>query len=180
MMRIRDVSLALSATLFGFVLMVGCGPAKDPLQEKAKSELLVREIQDAPISIEEAIAKVSENSENADPLPVVVKAKIGSGKGETFEKSSSAFLISEIPEGEHAGDPGHDADNCPFCRAREARAPTVMVRLIDKSGAPFPKGADSLLGLKKGQHVFVKGIGSYDPELNYFTIEADSLKIATP
>lgn len=162
----------LGSTVLGIVLFVGCGPSSDPLSEKAKSLLLTEDLTPTALTIEQAIEAAPQGQ------PLVMKAKIGSGKGDTFDPNQSEFLVSEIPEGEHAGDEKHDADNCPFCRAREAKAPTVVVRLLEKEGKPFARPADRLLGLKKGQHVVVKGIGSYDAELNFFTIEATGIKIS--
>lgn len=162
----------VALSFLGALFCVGCGPSSDPLAEKAKSILLTEDLTPTALTIEQAIANA--------PLgePIVMKAKIGSGKGDTFDPNRSEFLVSEIPEGEHAGDEKHDAANCPFCRAREAKAPTVVVRLLDPEGKTFARPADRLLGLKKGQHVVVKGIGSYDSELNFFTIEATGIKIS--
>ena len=161
-------------------LVAGCEPAKDPVVEKAKSELIVADMNEPAVSIDEAIA-TSGTAEGdaglAAPQDIVLKAKVGSGKGETFDPTTSAFLVSEIPEGEHANDASHDSSNCPFCRAREAKAPTVMVRLVNKSGAPYPTSADQLLGLSKGQHVIIKGKGQFDRELNFYTVEAIGIQI---
>lgn len=157
----------------GALSFVGCEPSSDPIAEKAKSLLLTEDLNPTALTIEQAIEAAPQG------LPIVMKAKIGSGKGDTFDPNQSEFLVSEIPEGEHAGDEKHDADNCPFCRAREAKAPTVVVRLLEKEGKPFGRSADRLIGLKKGQHIVVKGVGSYDADLNFFTIEATGIKISS-
>lgn len=162
----------LGFTLFGAAICVGCGPSSDPLAERARSLLITEDLTPTALTIGQAIEAAPQGQ------PLVMKAKVGSGKGDTFDPNQSEFLVSEIPEGEHAGDEKHDADNCPFCRAKEAKAPTVVVRLLEKEGKPFARPADKLFGLKKGQHVVVKGVGSYDSELNFFTIEATGIKIS--
>ncbi|XZE44515.1 hypothetical protein SH467x_004124 [Pirellulaceae bacterium SH467] len=160
----------------GTLLCFGCGPKVDPLVEKAKAILLQEDLSASALSIEQAIGQSTDQATQGQPM--VMKAKVGSGKGDTFDPKASEFLVSEIPEGEHAGDEKHDADNCPFCRAREAKAPTVVVRLLEKDGKPFARPADQLFGLKKGQHVVVRGVGTFDAELNFFTVEATGLKIS--
>jgi hypothetical protein len=106
----------------------------------------------------------------------LIRAKVGSGKGDTFDRSKCVFLISDIPKGEHAAKEGHDEDNCPFCRQREAMAPTTTVTV------KLPKGvreqaADRLLGLKKGQHILLEGEVTYLSDLNFVNIEASGLEI---
>ncbi|AMV30612.1 hypothetical protein VN12_00755 [Pirellula sp. SH-Sr6A] len=160
----------------GAILFAGCGPKADPLVEKAKTILLQEDLSASAVSIEQAIDQSVRSPSQGQPL--VMKAKVGSGKGDTFDPNVSEFLVSEIPDGEHAGDEKHDADSCPFCRAREAKAPTVVVRLVSKEGKPFARPADQLFGLKKGQHVIVQGVGTFDAELNFFTVEATGFKIS--
>ena len=180
-------SRCLGAMLALVWTVTGCQPAQDPLVLRARSELIVSNIAEPTSSIEEVIASASGTESSSgtesveesarDSKPVVLKAKIGSGKGETFDPATSAFLVSEIPAGEHANEASHDASNCPFCRAREAKAPTVLVRLVNKDGQPFAKPADQLLGLSNGQHVIVKGKGHFDSELNFYTLEAEGIQI---
>ena len=162
----------------GTIGTTGCKQAVDPVSEQAKSDLLMSDaVTDGTMTIEEAIELVKQAGGESDSNDILIKAKIGSGKGDTFDAKSSAFLVSEIPTGEHAGDASHDAGNCPFCRAREAKAPTVMVRLLDKSGEPYAQSAETLLDLKNGQHVLVKGKGHFDNELNFFTVESQGIQL---
>lgn len=175
-------SIALAITLS----FAGCDQAGKHANVPARPDLILESIAGTSSSIEEAIAQVSaqdpvsSETEVVSEQPskeVIVRAKVGSGKGETFDPATSVFLISDIPEGEHAKDASHDASNCPFCRAREARAPTVVVRLVDQAGNAYPSPADQLLGLEKGAHVVVKGNATYDQELNLFTIETKGVQI---
>lgn len=158
------------------VIMTGCSSSVDPLASRAKSELSIEKSDSEGISIEEVIAKTKEQGVEPDAFHLI-RAKVGAGKGDTFDAKSSEFLVSEIPKGEHASDANHDPDNCPFCRAREAKAPTVVVRLVGKDGNPFPSSAEKLLSLKRGQHVMLHGKAKFDEELNYVNIEANGLRL---
>lgn len=193
MRKRTTIKSSLVCSLAGIIAVgmvtAGCDPVPDALTSQAKSELLVMELDSNAVNVSEAIkaassAPLASDADEASPAEtqsvpqdVILKAKVGAGKGETFEPNISAFLVSEIPAGEHADTATHDSSNCPFCRAREAKAPTVMVRLVDKTGQPFHRSADQLLGLTKGQHVVVKGKGQFDPELNFYTVEANQLQI---
>jgi hypothetical protein len=163
--------IALSVT----ALLAGCSSPVDELASRAKSELSMEKSDAQGMSIEEVIAKSKEDGAAPDTVHLL-RAKVGSGKGDTFDAKSSEFLVSEIPKGEHASDANHDPENCPFCRAREAKAPTVVVRLVGKDGNPFPSSAEKLLSLKRGQHLMLQGKVKLDEELNYVNIEANGLR----
>jgi hypothetical protein len=153
-------------------LILGCVPSTDPIADQARKELRFDPPPEtAPLSVQEAIERSKEGTE------MLIRAKVGSGKGDTFDAKNAEFLVSEVPEGEHSSGAGHDSDNCPFCRAREAKAPTVVVRLLDSKGTAYPRSAEKLLGLKKGQHVLVRGRGTFDQENNFFSIEANGLSL---
>jgi hypothetical protein len=168
-------SLASYGTIFflllgiAFLAFQGCG--RDPLRDVAAklSKLSVDESQ--AVTIEDAIAQCSETP------TLLIKAKVGAGKGDTFDKKRSEFLVSEIPNDEHASDPNHDPSSCPFCRKRAEKAPTVVIRVIDASGKSLPRSAEELFSLKKGMHVLVQGSGTYDSELNTLTIDANALRV---
>lgn len=163
-------------TLSVTAVLAGCSSPIDELALRAKSELSMEKSDAQGMSIEEVIAKSKEDGVAPDAVHWI-RAKVGSGKGDTFDAKSSEFLVSEIPKGEHASDASHDPENCPFCRAREAKAPTVVVRLVGKDGNPFPSSAEKLLSLKRGQHVMLQGKVKLDEELNYVNIVADGLRL---
>ena len=106
----------------------------------------------------------------------LIRVKVGSGKGTTFDRNQCAFLVSDIPDGEHAGDPGHDAEDCPFCRQKELLAPTVVVQVVGPDGKVLNFSAETSLGLKKGDHLLISGKGLYDDPLNCLTIEATGME----
>jgi hypothetical protein len=156
----------------GLSLLHGCGQGAVP-PEQILRQIQIQNASDEPISISDVIDQCRESEQ---PVKALIRAKVGSGKGDTFDRSKCVFLISDIPKGEHSAKEGHDEDNCPFCRQREAMAPTTTVTI------KLPKGvreqaADRLLGLKKGQHILLEGEVTYLSDLNFVNIEASGLEI---
>ena len=71
-----------------------------------------------------------------EPKPVVVAGRIG-GKGmEPFLEGKASFSLLEIPEDDHAEKPGHNADDCPFCKKRQANATMAAVQFLGPDGKP--------------------------------------------
>ena len=102
---------------------------------------------------------------DATPKPVVVAGRIGARGMEPFLDGKASFVLVEIPADDHANKPGHDADNCPFCKKKNANAPMVAVQFLGADGKPIPIDARKLFGLEKGVDVVVRGIGAFDPKL---------------
>jgi hypothetical protein len=165
----RFGAIMLGVSLGSFL---GCDPGSSA-PEKVLSQLKIQNASNEPMSIADVIDQCRESDE---PVRALIRAKIGSGKGETFDRAKCVFLISDIPKGEHSAKEGHDEDNCPFCRQREAMAPTTTVTLTLPKGVR-EQAADRLLGLKKGQHILLEGEVTYLSDLNFVNIEASGLEI---
>ena len=100
-----------------------------------------------------------------DPKPVVVAGRIG-GKGvEPFLEGKASFSLLEIPEDDHAEKPGHNADDCPFCKKRQANATMAAVQFLGADGKPIAVDARKLFGVAKGQDVVIRGTGVFDAKL---------------
>lgn len=100
-----------------------------------------------------------------EPQPVVVIGRIG-GKGmEPFLEGKASFSLLEIPEDDHAEKPGHVADDCPFCKKRQANATMAAVQFLGADGKPIPVDARKLFGVEKGQDVVIRGTGVFDAKL---------------
>ena len=100
-----------------------------------------------------------------EPQPVVVMGRIG-GKGmEPFLEGKASFSLLEIPEDDHAEKPGHNADDCPFCKKRQANATMAAVQFLGADGKPIPVDARRLFGVEKGQDVVIRGTGVFDAKL---------------
>jgi len=78
-------------------VLAGCSSPIDELALRAKSELSMEKSDAQGMSIEEVIAKSKEDGAAPDAVHWI-RAKVGSGKGDTFDAKSSEFLVSEIPK----------------------------------------------------------------------------------
>ena len=117
-----------------------------------------------------------------EPRPVVVAGRI-EGKGmEPFLEGRASFSLLEIPADDHAKNPGHNADDCPFCKKRRANSTMAAVQFLGADGKPIPVDARKLFGVVKGQDVVVRGTGLFDPKLGIPVIQvtADGIYLRGP
>lgn len=115
------------------------------------------------------------------PRPIVIAGRIGAKGMEPFLENKASFVLQEIPD-DHGGKPGHDSDNCPFCKKRSANAPMVAVQFVGADGKPLPIDARKLFSIQKGQEVVVSGKGVFDPKLAIPVIQltADAIHVRKP
>lgn len=119
----------------------------------------------------------TEVAESAPPTAktLVLAGKIDAGEFDPFDKDKAVFMLSELPDPNHAsGDPEH-ADNCPFCKRRAAMAPKALVHLEDATGKVIASDARELLGLEAGDTIVVEGSASYDAKTNILAIHATQI-----
>ncbi len=110
-----------------------------------------------------------------EPALVAITGRIDAGDVEPFQDGVASFLISQLPEGDHAeGDPDH-ADNCPFCKRKLKNAPKALVRILDDSGEVMTVDARQLLGIAKGDVVVVRGSATYLEPVNTVQIDAEGI-----
>ena len=101
-----------------------------------------------------------------EPQPIVIAGRIGARGGmEPFLENKASFVLVEIPADDHAKKPGHDNDNCPFCKKRQANAPMTAVQFLGADGKVIPVDARKLFNVVKGSDVVVRGQGVFDPKL---------------
>lgn len=118
-----------------------------------------------------------------DPQPIVIAGRIGARGGmEPFLENKASFVLVEIPADDHAKKPGHDNDNCPFCKKRQANSPMTAVQFVGADGKVLPVDARKLFGLQKGSDVVVRGQGVFDPKLAIPVIQltADGIFVRPP
>ncbi|MDA9934666.1 hypothetical protein N9B88_02740 [Rubripirellula sp.] len=110
-----------------------------------------------------------------EPTLVAITGRIDAGDVEPFQDGVASFMISQLPEGDHAeGDPDH-ADNCPFCKRKLKNAPKAVVRILDDAGEVMPVDARQLLGIAKGDVVVVRGSATYLEPVNTVQIDAEGI-----
>jgi hypothetical protein len=125
-----------------------------------------------PQATELANAQPAESGADGGGAQVSVIGRIFAGQLEPWDPGKAAFLIAELPDEGHGE--GHDADNCPFCKRKAARAPTAMVQFVDDSGAVIPIDARKLLGVEKQDVVVIVG-KAVPGDLNSMVIRATGL-----
>ena len=114
----------------------------------------------------------------AEPRPVVIVGRIGAKGIDPFLADKASFSLVEIPD-DHAAQPGHKPDDCPFCKKRAANAPIAAVRFLGPDGKEIPVDARKLFGVAAGQDVVIRGTGVFDPKLpvQILQITADGIHV---
>ena len=100
-----------------------------------------------------------------EPQPIVLAGRIGARGMEPFLENKASFVLVEIPADDHAKKPGHNADDCPFCKKRQANAPMTAVQFLGADGKVIPVDSRKLFGVQKGNDVVVTGKAVFDPKL---------------
>jgi hypothetical protein len=98
------------------------------------------------------------------PQAVAIAGRVGTRQGSPFLEGKASFFLIEIVDDPHASKPGHDSDDCPFCKKRLAKLPIAAVQFVDAAGAVLPHDSRGLFGLEKGREVVVRGTGIFDPK----------------
>lgn len=151
---VRRVAIALLVAVFPAAARADVDPAA------ARSRLVKAAEPAGAVSPSAAKAKLS-----TTPQPIVVAGRIGAKGMEPFLDGKASFVLLEIPADDHGAKPGHDADNCPFCKKRSANAPMVAVQFVGDDGKVLPLDARKLFGVAKGADVVVTGKAVFDPKL---------------
>lgn len=117
-----------------------------------------------------------------EPLELTVTGRISGLNQPTWDPDRAVFMLADLSlekeELGHAGDPTHDADGCPFCRAKKQKELTglAMVQVLDEQGQIPPVDARSLLGLSEGDVICVRGEGALD-SLGVLTIRTRAIYV---
>ncbi|EMI15382.1 signal peptide protein [Rhodopirellula maiorica SM1] len=178
--------LTASLSVCFALALVGCGDSPVSDSDSVSSPFLVSsepagaitptEFKEAASSEHETVDDAAvDDSATVTTNEVVLAGKIDAGDLDPFEPGKATFVLSELPDAEHAaGDPDH-ANNCPFCKRRLKNAPKVVVRFVDDSGELIAQDAQAMLGVKKGDSVVVKGVAEYQEAINMIQINAESI-----
>ena len=103
----------------------------------------------------ETVAEPAPDSTPPVAESVVIVGRIFAGDMEPWDTGKASFLIAELPDEGHGE--GHDADNCPFCKRKAAKAPTAIVQFVDSAGQVIPIDARKLFGVDKKDVVVIRG-----------------------
>jgi len=163
------------AAVAWFLLAVGCNSSTDdPATVAMREKFLVTNPLDSPISMTKTAEKLEAKATDSEPLQVTVVGRISAGELEPWETGKASFMLSELPEDGHGE--GHDADNCPFCKRRAAKAPTGIVKFVDEKNETLAIDARKLFGLEKDQQVAIRGT-AIASEFNTIVFVADQMYI---
>lgn len=173
-------ALALASFLVSLVLATGCQQGDDPAvaQERAKY-VLATEPGDA-----KGVLEVRGQVATGTTAPVVLVGRVAADASTTWDPGKAAFVVmdpslessADAGQGEAHGGEGHNADNCPFCKAK-AKAKTdasALVQLVDSKGEVLPIDARKLLLIRENQVVVVRGVASID-DLGNLVVAADGV-----
>ena len=151
----------------GLLVALGGGPLQ--------AEVDVAVVRQALVLAEEPAGAVSlaaaKGTLGLEPKPVVVAGRIEAKGMDPFLQGKASFSLLEIPDDDHAEKPGHNADDCPFCKKRRANATMAAVQFLGADGKPIPIDARQLFGVDKGRDVVVRGTGVFDPKLGIPVIQ---------
>lgn len=106
--------------------------------------------------------------ESKEPQDVVLVARVGGLSQPTWDPQRAIFMVADLSLQEHEdateAPPGHDADNCPFCKARKQSelASMAMIQIVNSEGQIPRENAQELLGLVEGQEVVIRGTAELD------------------
>lgn len=99
------------------------------------------------------------------PQPVLIVGEIGAREHDPFLEGKASFIMIDIVDDGHAKKPGHDTDNCPFCKKRRAKLPLAAVQFVGADGQVIQFDSRKLFGLAKGREVVVRGTATYNTKL---------------
>jgi hypothetical protein len=177
-MKVREFAAGGTILVLLF-LITGCSPQTTGRAAGGRDGYLLAEEPPGARGVLETKTALEESEDPAQPVDLVLVGRVGGVAGFIWEPDRAAFTVldSTVADSGHADGPvGHDADNCPFCRAnkKKALAATAMVRLVDERGEVPAVNAQTLLGLAEGQTVVVRGQG-YIGGLGNLVVDANSL-----
>jgi hypothetical protein len=153
------VAVAIFATA-----AVSAAYAKEAMTEEAVRNQFVHAAEpEGATSI--VVAKGNLEKQPDVPQPVLIVGQIGAREHDPFLEGKASFIMIDISDDGHAKKPGHDADNCPFCRKRQAKLPLAAVQFVDGDGKVILFDSRKLFGLSKGREVVVRGTATYNTKL---------------
>lgn len=161
--------------VLALVTFAGCQEAVDPAVMKQRDKYLLSEEPTGAIAVSEAREQITDQEQ-----PIVLIGRVGAGEHSTWEPGKAAFVVRDPAAslGSHADTPGHDPDNCPFCKGEKGRKPdmTALIRVVDEAGAVVEIDARKLLPIEEEQLVVVEGTAQFD-ELGNLVVAAKGVYV---
>ncbi|MEI6255168.1 MAG: hypothetical protein WCQ77_00835 [Planctomycetota bacterium] len=182
MLAIEWLKRVAGGLILGLIVVLTFVPATPCLgleidPAAARGQLMLQAEPEGAITPTAAKAKLTK-----EPQLVVIAGRVGARGMDPFLEDRASFVLVEIPQDDHAKKPGHDNDNCPFCKKRQANAPMTAVQFLGADGKVIGVDSRKLFNLQKGADVVVKGQGVFDPKLAIPVIQltAESIFVRPP
>ena len=173
--RVSRMRLRLVAVAALCVALAETGlEAKETLTiDQARAAFAMAESPAAALTISDALALLEKAPKNRASVTMV--GRIAAREGEDpFLEGKASFVMMDLPDDDHSANKGHDADNCPFCKRRKAKATLAAVQFVDADGAVVGIDSRKLFGLASGAKVVVSGQASYNPKLPFPIVQIDA------
>lgn len=141
--------------------------------EQARASYTIAEAPAAALAVADAQKLLEKAAKNRATITVV--GRIAAREGEDpFLEGKASFVMMDLPDDDHSTKKGHDADNCPFCKRRKAKAALAAVQFVDADGAVVPIDARKLFGLSTGAKVVIRGQGFFNPKLPFPIVQLNA------
>jgi hypothetical protein len=148
--------------------------AAPPLSlEQARTSFTIAEAPAAALTVGDAQKLLEKAPKNRATVTIV--GRIAAREGEDpFLEGKASFVLMDLPDDDHSTKKGHDADNCPFCKRRQAKAALAAVQFVDAEGGVVPIDARTLFGVSGGAKVVLRGQGYFNPKLPFPIVQLNA------
>jgi hypothetical protein len=127
--------------------------------EKTRTTLLLEKEPAGALTPTAAKAAIAQG-----PKEIVIAGRIAANGMDPFVKGKASFAMLQLPD-DHGSQPGHNPDDCPFCKKKLAKAPMVAVQFIGADNNELPIDARELFAVENNAVVVIRGTASFNPKL---------------
>ncbi len=180
MKRLIGTMVWLCVALVAGVCLSGCGRGATDQQNAWRESGGQFRLQEEPAEPQDVIQLRESLEQSGGQEDIVLVGRIDGLSHPTWDPDRAAFMVADLSlhhdESDPDGAPKHDADNCPFCKAKTKKelSGIALVEVVDESGNVPPIDARKLLGLSDGQTVVVRGHATLD-KLGTLVVQASEL-----
>lgn len=172
-------TVVVAAVVVAGVLSASAAEAKDALTvDQARAAYTLAESPAAALTVGEAQELLEKAPKNRASLTMV--GRIAAREGEDpFLEGKASFVMMDLPDDDHSSKKGHNADDCPFCKRRKAKAALAAVQFVDQDGSVVSIDARKLFGLREGAKVVIRGQAYFNPKLPFPIVQLNAEGIHT-
>ncbi len=168
MKRCNSPLAGVSLLALAGLLTLGCGKATGPQSAARESgrQFLLADEPANPLEVIQLRDQLEESPQTADD--VVLVGRIDGLSHPTWDAQRAAFMLADRSlqhdEEDHDAASHHDADNCPFCKAKVKKElhGLALVEIVDSHGEVPSVDARELLGVSEGQTIVARGSAKLD------------------